>query len=197
MVMREPVEREDHFYVGVDPAKTLDRFAVVVIQRIIEGTGEHEPINGSAVHWRELPRTHFELRWAERLPPRLSYPDAVRTIHELTETAPLRGQSTVCLDRTGIGEPIADMFAGSGISLITITITAGTGATDQGGGKWHVCKQDLIGTLEGALHDGSLKIAKDLGEAKALADEFGSFRRTITGAGRAQSGAPDDTVATC
>ena len=77
------------------------------------------------------------------------------------------------------------MFTAGSFDVFAITITTGTEAKYHGHGHWHVGKQDLVGCLEGALHDGSLKIARDLGEAKTVADEFGAFRRTITGTGRA------------
>ena len=189
MVMREPVAREEHFYVGVDPGQSVDPTAIVIVHRITEGSGNWEPIGTSATNWREVPATRYELRWAERLPLRTSYPDAVRHIHELVETDPIRGRCTVCLDGTGVGAAVRDMFTAAAFDLVTITITSGAEPSYHGSGKWHVGKQDLVGCLEGALHDGSLKIARDLGEAKALADEFGAFRRTITGAGRATFGA--------
>jgi hypothetical protein len=56
----------------------------------------------------------------------------------------------------------------------------------------------LISRVTALLHEGRLKIAKELPDAAALVEELGAFRATVTESGRwtfgARSGAHDDLV---
>ena len=66
------------------------------------------------------------------------------------------------------------------------------------GGMWYVPKRKLIGALVAALENDRLQIASGLRYAAALVGELQTFRRRVTGAGRAaygaETGAHDDLV---
>ena len=79
-----------------------------------------------------------------------------------------------------------------------IVIAAGIEPVRHGHRKWSVPKTELISNLDALLHTGMLKIAAELREAPALAEELQDFRRHVSEAGRnsygARMGAHDDLV---
>jgi hypothetical protein len=89
------------------------------------------------------------------------------------------------------------MFRFSGITPTSVLITSG--AAETGGGPIHgVPKLDLVSRLQALLHEGRLKIHKDLAEADTLVRELQDFRCEFTAAGHltfnARSGKHDDLV---
>ena len=101
------------------------------------------------------------------------------------------------IDFTGVGRPVFDMFRFSGITPTGVLITSGTAET--GAGLIHgVPKLDLVSRLQALLHEGRLKIHKDLAEADTLVRELQDFRCEFTAAGHltfnARSGKHDDLV---
>ena len=143
--MREPVQPESAYYLGVDPGQSVDPAALAVVQRITEGSGEFESVGGSAVRWRELPVTRYEVRWLERLRLGTPYPAVCRHIAEMIATEPLAGNCIVALDATGIGAALRDIFEAADFNLVSITITGGDNPIDHGDGRWSVPKADLAG----------------------------------------------------
>ncbi len=67
--------------------------------------------------------------------------------------------------------------------------------------SWTVPKHVLISTLDARLHTGELRIAAELTESGALAEELKDFRRKVSAAGRysyeARVGRHDDLVLAC
>jgi len=89
------------------------------------------------------------------------------------------------------------MFVYSGISPIGILITGGTAETCDG----RICsvpKLTLVSRLQALLHEGRLKILRELDEAETLIRELQDFRMEFTAAGHmtfnARSGKHDDLV---
>ncbi len=105
--------------------------------------------------------------------------------------------AALVVDATGVGRPIVDQLRQSVSEVIAVTITAGKDATFKDG-MWYVPKPELVGALVAALENDRLKIASGLRYAAALVGELQSFRRQVTGAGRAaygaETGAHDDLV---
>ena len=98
---------------------------------------------------------------------------------------------------TGVGKPIFEMFTYSGISPAGVLITAGMSET------WDdaihgVPKLTLVSRLQALLHEGRLKIQRELAEAETLIRELQDFRVEYTAAGHltfnARSGKHDDLV---
>lgn len=141
----------------------------------------------------------IDVRHLQRLPLGLSYPEVVGEVQRLLARPPLRDGCDLVIDQTGVGAPVGDLFETHGLQPIRISIT---GSVDKavcvGLNKWHVAKGLLISTLDSRLHCGDLRIAKDLGEAGALAEELKDFRRHVSAAGRfqyeARVGKHDDLV---
>ena len=82
------------------------------------------------------------------------------------------------IDFTGVGRPVFDMFRFSGITPVGVLITSG--AAETGGGPIHgVPKLDLVSRLQALLHEGRLKIHKDLAEADTLVRELQDFAANL------------------
>ena len=98
---------------------------------------------------------------------------------------------------TGVGRPVFEMFTYSGISPLGVLITGGTAETRDGA----ICcvpKLTLVSRLQALLHEGRLKILRELDEAETLVRELQDFRCEFTAAGHltfnARSGKHDDLV---
>ena len=142
-----------------------------------------------------LPPPIFQVGHLERLPLGTTYPAIVAHVSRLLTKLP--GHPELVIDFTGVGRPVFDMFVYSGISPIGILITGGTAETCDG----RICsvpKLTLVSRLQALLHEGRLKILKELAEAETLVRELQDFRVEFTAAGHltfnARSGKHDDLV---
>ena len=118
----------------------------------------------------------FQVGHLERVPLGTSYPGIVAHVGQLLRKLP--GHSELVIDFTGVGRPIFDMFVYSGIYPIGVVITAGNAETRDG----MVCsvpKLTLVSRLQALLHQGRLKIHRELDEAETLARELKDFRLSI------------------
>ena len=137
----------------------------------------------------------FQVGHLERVPLGTTYPAIVQHVGRLVGRLP--HGTELAIDFTGVGRPVFDLFRYSGISPVGMLITAGvTEATIDG--IPHVPKLVLISRLQALLHEGRLKIQKDLPEAKTLVGELMDFRVQYTAAGHltfnAREGRHDDLV---
>jgi len=137
----------------------------------------------------------FQVGYLERMPLGTSYPAIVAHVGRLLGKLPARTE--LVIDITGVGKPVFEMFTYSGISPAGVLITAGTSET------WHECiwsvpKLTLVSRLQALLHQGRLKILRELAEAETLVRELQDFRVEFTAAGHltfnARSGKHDDLV---
>jgi hypothetical protein len=143
-----------------------------------------------------------DVRHLERFPLHMSYPDQVAHIAALLRRPPLSSPpASLAVDQTGVGRPIVDLLRRAGLRPIGVTITAGDKEVRDyvnGCQEWRVAKLLLVSQLQACLNEGTLRIAKGLSEARALAEELGDFRANISEAGYtrfgAREGAHDDLV---
>jgi hypothetical protein len=123
------------------------------------------------------------------------YPGIVAHVGRLLGKLP--AGTELVIDFTGVGRPVFDMFVYSGISPLGVLITAGT-AEMRDGMTCSVPKLTLVSRLQALLHEGRLKILRDLPEAETLVRELQDFRVEFTAAGHltfnARSGKHDDLV---
>jgi hypothetical protein len=136
----------------------------------------------------------YRVGYLERMPLGTPYPSIVARVGSLLGRLP---GAELVIDYTGVGRPVFDMFRISGISPIGVLITGG--ATETHEGFIHgVPKLTLISRLQVLLHEGRLKIHKDLSEAETLVRELQDFRCEFTAAGaltfNARSGRHDDLL---
>jgi len=141
------------------------------------------------------PAAIFQVGHLERVPLGTPYPGIVAHVGRLLDRLP--AGTELVIDHTGVGRPIFDMFTYAGISPVGVSITAGTAETRDGA----ICcvpKLTLVSRLQALLHEGRLKIQKELPEAETLARELQEFRVEFTAAGHltfnARSGKHDDLV---
>ncbi len=101
------------------------------------------------------------------------------------------------LDRTGVGQPVLDLFHAQGAKPISVFFTGGD-QTHQDGSDYRVPKTTLINNLIAKIDCGELTAAEDLPDRAAFEDELLSFRRMTSATGRvsfdAESGKHDDLL---
>src|SRR6516164_1552872 len=126
--------------------------------------------------FREVPMTEvYRVGYLERLPLGTPYPGIVAHIGRLLGRLPA---AELVIDFTGVGRPVFDMFRFSGITPTGVLITAGTAETG-GSPIFGVPKLDLVSRLQALLHEGRLKIHKDLAEAETLVRELQDFAANL------------------
>jgi hypothetical protein len=142
-----------------------------------------------------LPPPIFQVGHLERLPLGTPYPAIIAHVGRLLTKLP--GHPELVIDFTGVGRPVFDMFVYSGIYPTGVVITGGMTET-RDGRTCFVPKLDLVSRLQALLHEGRLKILRELDEAETLVRELQDFRMEFTAAGHmtfnARSGKHDDLV---
>jgi hypothetical protein len=141
------------------------------------------------------PAPIFQVGHLERLPLGTSYPGIVAHVGRLLTKLP--GRPELVIDFTGVGRPVFDMFVYAGISPTGVVITSGTDETHHRMTR-SVPKLTLVSRLQALLHEGRLKILRELAEAETLVRELQDFRSEFTAAGHltfnARTGKHDDLV---
>jgi hypothetical protein len=189
--------RKEKYVLAVDLGQSNDPTAIAVLHH-----QEHEQFNTDLTllderGGRETVET-FDVRHLTRLPLGLSYVDQVSEVRRLLNRPPLYRNCELVIDETGVGRPVGDLFDDAGMEPTRVTITAGENQSRITDRRWHVAKSLLISHLDARLHVKELRIAKELTEAGALAEELKDFRRKVSAAGRstfeARAGKHDDLV---
>jgi hypothetical protein len=128
----------------------------------------------------------FRCGFLERVPLGTSYVGIVHHVARLLHRLPAGAE--LVIDFSGVGRPVFDMFAATGLTPTGLLITAGR-AEAYDGGILHVPKLSLISRLQALLHEGRLKIHRDLAEAPTLVRELADFRVQYSAAGSLTFGA--------
>ena len=148
------------FFTGLDLGQLADFTALVVMEQTI---GPEKVCDYAIRHLK---------RWKIGTP----YPQIVNDVINLFRRPPLT-KSTLCIDATGVGRPVVDLFRQSFIEATLIPITIVTGFNPNFvRGEWHVPKKDLVGVLQVLLGSRRLQIAGGLEQANILVREFGTFK---------------------
>jgi hypothetical protein len=136
----------------------------------------------------------YQVGHLERVPLGTLYPGIVAHVRRLLGKLP---NAALIIDYTGVGRPVFDLFTSAGISPVGVLITGGAVETHDGP-IYGVPKLTLVSRLQALLHEGRLKIHKELSEAETLVRELQDFRVEFTAAGHltfnARSGRHDDLV---
>jgi hypothetical protein len=169
---------QSRFYIGCDLGQSNDPTAIAVVKR----DGEQ-----------------FQCGHLERLPLGTPYPSIVARVGSLMQHPLIAGNCELAIDATGVGRPVADMFAHAGIPFVGVIITSGSQETVGGNDNYrNVPKITLISHVQALLHAGKLKIRADLQEAETLIRELQDFKVNYSAAGfmsfSARDGAHDDLV---
>lgn len=167
------------FTIGVDLGQSFDPTAIAVVRKVRQGLAD--PV--------------FQVGHLERLPLQTPYPGVVSHVGRMLARLP-EGAELV-LDYTGVGRPVFDLFEAKGFSPYGVSITSGTAVTKDRR-HYSVPKLTLISTVQALLHDGRLKIQKDLPDVQVLVAELQDFRAEVTDSGYwrfgARAGKHDDLV---
>jgi hypothetical protein len=171
------------FYLGLDLGQRRDHSAVAVVEK--------------RERLRPYGPAEFEgllVRYVERMPLGMTYPEVVARVCGMIDAPPVRGQCELVVDATGVGAPVVEMLRAEGpaCDISSVTITGGekeTGGAGYGGGHYNVPKRDLIASVQLALEKRELRIARGLRERDALIEELVDVRKTPRESGRDRVGA--------
>ena len=134
------------------------------------------------------PEPVHEVRHLERLPLRTPYTEVARRVKVLMDTPPLRDNTELAVDATGVGAAVTDQLRVEGLWFKSVVITGGEREAREGS-TYRVPKRDLIAAAQILLQDRRLKIAPALSEAKTLIDELLNYRYRLSEAGNDTYGA--------
>jgi hypothetical protein len=181
--VKPPPPKRPEYFVGLDLGKSMDYTAVAILEV-----------------YGEAPEAVYHCRHLRRFKLGTSYPTIVNEIRGLCTREPLlSNMPRLCVDQTGVGAPVVDLFKQANLSvrLEPVLIHGGDHAVHENG-SWRVPKRELVGATQVALQTGRLKIAKDLPEVDALIRELQTFEVEISQSGfdsyNARTGAHDDLV---
>ncbi len=136
----------------------------------------------------------YQVGHLERMPLGTPYPGIVAHVGRLLGKLP---DPELIIDYTGVGRPVFDLFTYAGISPVGVLITGGAVETRYGA-TCGVPKLTLVSRLQALLHQGQLKIQKELSEVETLVRELQDFRVEFTATGHltfnARAGKHDDLV---
>jgi hypothetical protein len=156
-------------------------------------------VGGQLKHPTAIAR--IDVHHLERLPLRMPYPDQIAHVSRLLHRPPLDvPAAALCVDSTGVGRPVVDMFRRAGLKPIAVTITGGDqeSRVDGASNEYRVAKLLLVSRLQAMFNERTLRIPKDHPEARVLSLELQDFRATMSEAGTtrfgAREGAHDDLV---
>jgi hypothetical protein len=165
------------FTIGLDLGQSRDYTALSAIERI-----RHESPSGIHVT--------YELRALERWPLGTRYPKIVADVAALLARAPLApAESTLVVDRTGVGAAVCDLFVEAGLDPVQVTLTAGM-AVSRAGRQVHLPKREAVHTALALLQTGRLTLAASLPLLETLVHELTNFAIKVdlrTGADRYES----------
>jgi hypothetical protein len=181
------VKTEKNLFIGLDLGQAQDFSALAIIEsvRIIttsKKAGEEVDCDNTKNVLTELNCIHLQ-RWQLRT----SYPsivaDTVRMINGLDPSRIPDRKPVLCVDGTGCGAAVIDLFKLEKFNaeLLPILITGGSEVT-RDSYVTRVPKRDLVSVVQVGLQNRMLKIAESLDLAETLSRELQNFTVKITNA---------------
>jgi hypothetical protein len=174
------------YFAGLDLGQAADYTALAVVERA-EFACERD-----AATWERRRETVLRLRYLERMPLGMGYPEMVDRVREVMESRALSGAARhLVIDGTGVGRPVVDLVREArimGCRLWPVTITGGSEESCVEG-MYRVPKRDLITGFQVLLQTGGFQIASGLAGAAELVREMGEMRVEISGSGHERFGA--------
>jgi hypothetical protein len=168
------------FTLGLDLGQAQDYTAAAVVEQV-RPERKRDPRATNPPHSppEPPPKPKYYLRHVERFELDTPYPQQVRRVEELMQSAPLRERGCqLVVDQTGAGRPVVDLFREANLDPAGVTITGGD-ATGRDGRDYRVPKKDLVSTVQALLQTGRLKFAEGLPLAGVLTEELQKFRAKI------------------
>jgi len=155
------------FYLGLDIGQAKDYTALCAVERVIDVSLKE----GAMI-------AMYNVRHLETFPLGTPYGDIVEHVSILMEQPELLHDTTLIIDKTGVGSAVFEMFESAGIYPIGITITGGEKITQVSGG-YNVPKAELVDALAVSFQNGRIVIADELSEGERLATQLESFQVKI------------------
>jgi hypothetical protein len=166
------------FFCGLDLGQQLDYSAFIILER-----------RGFS------PQTYtFDCRFLHRWQLKTPYPqivaDSVRWMNSESLNKGVHSQTTLAVDKTGVGSPVVDLFKREKMRarLVPVVITGGD-SVSRDGDTFRVPKRNLVSNVSVALQTGKLKFSEELPLTKTLTAELQNFKAKITNSGNDTYGA--------
>jgi hypothetical protein len=175
---------EIRFFAGLDLGQAQDFTALAIIDRV-ELVGDWDPV---VFAWKKVVK--LQLRYLDRMPLGMPYPDVVERTRQTLRSPMLDGERQLIVDGTGVGRPVIDLLrrAELGCGIVAVTITGGD-AEGQSDGYHRVPKRDLIVGLQLAMQKGDIQIAAGLEHGPTLVRELSDLQVKVTPSGNSVYGA--------
>lgn len=153
------------YVAGLDLGQARDYTALAIAERLLPPGEQH---------------AHYLFRHVQRLPLGTPYPQIVKYVTDLLDREPLRDTTTLALDYTGVGRPVADMFHQAPLpcSLYLLSIHGGNTVSREGS-LLGVPKRDLIASAQVLMQSKRLEIAGTMPDTTALISELRNFQVKI------------------
>ena len=154
----QPRPKPQRYFVGWDVGQSQDYSAVSVLKKTDNGA--------------------YVVNHLERLPLGMDYPSQVNHVYGLVNRKPLaEGDTTVCLDQTGVGRAVYDMARKKGLNPVGLTLHGGDAVSwDEDRMAVRAPKKDVIGCFVVLAQCGSVKIAKGLPYGDILLKELRAYQ---------------------
>ena len=168
----------DDVVVGLDIGQQADYSALSILE-VVKTTLVHtDPIRRLEKHLVEG-KPNYNLRYLERLPVGMAYPDQVERVCEIMRNSVFRKRNRhLVIDVTGVGRPIFDLFAKGSMAPIAVLIHGGNNVTSQGR-QYNVPKRMLVFTGKAVLQTGRLRVPSTLKLKDTLIRELQNMRVKI------------------
>jgi hypothetical protein len=169
------------YFCGLDLGQQQDYSAFIILER-----GGFTP-----------PTYTFDCRFLHRWQLKTAYPqivaDSVRWMNSESLNIGVHSQTTLAIDKTGVGAPVVDLFKRETMHarLVPILITGGD-SVSRDGDTVRVPKRNLVSSVSVALQSDRLKISKQLPLTDTLTKELQNFKAKISNSGHDSYGADSD-----
>lgn len=166
----------NHFFFGLDLGQRSDHSALVILERVLELTGEFDH-----ARYAHCSVTRLYLRHAERFPlhfPYLSIPNAILDTYPALEPNSFQAAptpKTIAIDASGVGVPVVELIQAAPMhaSILPITITSGAEPNHN-----NVPRAALLSNLRILLETGALRLSPSAVHYKQLFKELKTVSAT-------------------
>src|SRR5262249_19176455 len=148
---------------GLDLGQSFDPTAAALLEMRADPIAEID----ERTLKQKLGRKIVSVRGLWRYPLQTSYPAICRDIAARL-ASPQIPQCTLVIDQTGVGRPVFDLFAQTGLRPVGITITGGSDFSEPDYDQYRVAKILLVSVMQSLLHAGEIKSARSLPDAPTL-----------------------------
>ena len=167
------------FYLGLDLGQSRDHSAIAIVE------ARHIPRNTLDPYTRApLFDLRLRVKWLERLPLDLPYPEVVERVRQLVSQPEYVQQISVIPDCTGGGGIFLDHLRAArlGVQIVPVSITPGR-ESHAAKGKQYVPKQELVTTLEATFRERRIGLDAACPHLDELIQELHVFERSPGGRG--------------